>query len=133
VTRAAYEARYAVAARTVARGVAVLRRTTTTETLAAEAKRSDTGAAAFRLAARELSSIKPPGDAAADNAAIVAGLRALAAGLTKAKAQILAGNFAAAKKTQATVASGTRLLRAEAAIKDLRTKGYHLEGHIFGS
>lgn len=91
------------------------------KTITALAARLDAAEAAVKKAADDLAAAKPPSDAVADNAAIVAGLRAIQAGLEKVKA-----NPTAAGIIVAEIASSPRLKAAEKAIADLKRKGYDI-------
>lgn len=129
--RAAYQARLETAFRTEERGASILRGGSAGDTVKAQVRRSVAGAALFRRAAQELSSSKPPADAAADTAALAAYMRALAAGemngvklALKQTAEGKRVSLSAAEKAFNTPAFERLRRRAGAADRDLSAKGY---------
>jgi hypothetical protein len=92
---------------------------TATTSIAQFTKKVDAAEAVLKKAADDLESIKPPADAVADNAAIVAAFRRIQAGLEKVKA-----NPTAASTIVGQIQSSPQLKAAEKATTDLKTKGY---------
>jgi multidrug efflux pump subunit AcrA (membrane-fusion protein) len=83
------------------------------------AKNIDTAEAAVKKAADDLDSLKPPSDVATDNAALVAALRRIQAGLEQVKA-----NPTQAQAIVKQIESSKELKAAEKATADLKQKGY---------
>jgi hypothetical protein len=79
----------------------------------------DDAEAVVKKAADDLSAIKPPADAVADNAAIVAAFRRIQSGLEQVKA-----TPAAAQRIVTAMGKSPQLKAAEKAIADLKQKGY---------
>jgi hypothetical protein len=89
------------------------------KTLTALVSRLDQAEATAKKAADDLAAAKPPADVAADNTALVAGLRKVQAGLEQVKA-----NPAAAASVIAKLESSPAIKNAEKALADLKSKGY---------
>ena len=81
---------------------------------------------AVTRAADDLAAAKPPANAEADNAKIVAALRAIAVQLGKLEAAAKAGDTAAALAAGRAVQNAPEVKQAEAATKDLKAKGYDI-------
>ena len=88
------------------------------------ATKIDAAEAAVKTAADDLASLKPPKDADADNGALVAGLRAVQAGLESLKAKAASGDIAGVQQAGTALESSPKLKAAEKAIADLKSKGY---------
>jgi hypothetical protein len=88
------------------------------------ATKADAAEAAVKAAADDLDSIKPPKDVAADNAALVTGLRAIQSGLEHLKKVATSGNIAAVLGAGTALESSGPVKAAETAIADLKKKGY---------
>jgi len=73
----------------------------------------------MKKAADDLSSIKPPADAVADNAAIVTAFRRIQSGLEQVKA-----NPTAAQKILTAIEKSPQIKAADKATADLKQKGY---------
>jgi uncharacterized protein (DUF3084 family) len=89
------------------------------KTLAQLATRVDAIETAVKKMADDLSSIKPPSEAEADNTAIVAGLRRIQAGAEQVKA-----NPTAAQAIVAKIEKSAQMTAANKAVADLKSKGY---------
>lgn len=89
------------------------------KTLAQLATRVDTIEAVVKKMADDLSSIKPPSDAEADNTAIVVGLQRIESGAEHVKA-----NPSAAQAIVAKIEKSPELQAANKAVADLKSKGY---------
>lgn len=89
------------------------------KTLAQLATRVDTIETVVKKMADDLSSIKPPSDAEADNTAIVAGLQRIESGAEQVKA-----NPSEAQAIVAKIEKSPQLQAANKAISDLKSKGY---------
>ncbi|MBV8479367.1 MAG: hypothetical protein JOY72_03605 [Actinobacteria bacterium] len=87
--------------------------------LAAFVKSVDAAETAVNAAADDLQKIKPPKDAVADNAAIVAAFRAISAALEQVKT-----NPAGAAGIVSKLESSAKVKAAEKATADLKSKGY---------
>jgi hypothetical protein len=94
--------------------------------LAALAKEVDAAETAVKKAADDLGSAKPPANAEADNAKIVAALRAIAVQLEKLKKAAAAGDPAAAQAAATAIQHAPEIKSAQAAAKDLKAKGYDI-------
>ena len=88
-------------------------------TLAQLTKRIDTIETVVKKMADDLSSLKPPAEADADNTAIVAGLRRIQSGAEKVKS-----NPAAAPTIVTAIQNSPQLKAADKAIADLKSTGY---------
>ncbi len=99
--------------------------------LATIVKRVDSAEAAVKSAADDLGSLKPPADAAADNATIVTALRTIQSGLERLKKAASSGDFATAQKVGASIETSPQVKAAEKATADLKAKGYTIG--VFGS
>ena len=119
LSKTAYEQKLQTDGKAVQKSVTALTKTTPA-TLAELAKRVDAAEASVKQAADDLDSIKPPADAAADNSAIVAELRALQSGLERLKKAASTGDPAAAQKIAGQLSSSPKLK----ATADLKQKGY---------
>jgi hypothetical protein len=108
----------------VQKTVTELTNTANLTSLAAFATKADAAEAAVKTAADDLDSIKPPKEAEADNAAIVAGLRAIQTGLEKLKKVAASGNAAAVLAAAGSLESSPELKAAQKAITDLKKQGY---------
>lgn len=91
------------------------------KTLAQLATRVDAIEAVVKKMADDLSSIKPPSDAEADNAAIVAGLQRIESGAEQVKA-----NPGAAQAIVANIEKSPQVKAANKAVADLKAKGYQV-------
>lgn len=91
------------------------------KTLAQLATRVDTIETVVKKMADDLSSIKPPSDAEADNTAIVAGLKRIESGAEEVKA-----NPTAAQAIVAKIEKAPELEAANKAVADLKSKGYQV-------
>lgn len=118
LSKSAYEQRVQADGKTVQTSVTALTKTPP-KTLAQLATRVDAAEAVVKTAADDLASLKAPSDAVAGNAAIVAALRAIQAGLEKVKT-----DPAAAATIVGRLESSPQLKAAEKATADLKRKGY---------
>jgi hypothetical protein len=89
------------------------------KTLTALVGRLDQAEATAKKAADDLAAAKPPADVAADNAALVAGLRKVQSALEQVKA-----NPTAAATIIGTIEKAPAIKNAEKALADLKSKGY---------
>ena len=118
LSKAAYEQKLQADGNAVQSAVTALTKTATTS-VAQFATKVDAAEAAVKKAADDLDSIKPPSDAEADNAAIVAALRRIQTGLEQVKkspttAAVIVGQ----------IESSPQLKAAVKATADLKKKGY---------
>ena len=118
LSKSAYEQRVQLDGKTVQTSVTALTKTPP-KTLAQLATRVDAAEAVVKTAADDLASLKAPSDAVADNAAIVAALRAIQVGLEKVKTDPTAAATIVGK-----LESSPQLKAAEKATADLKQKGY---------
>lgn len=118
ISKSAYEAKLQADGNGVQAAVTALTKTTPAS-LADFAKKIDAAETAVKNAADDLSALKPPADAAADNDAIVAALRRIQAGLAKVKT-----NPAHASTIVGQIEKSSELKAAEKATADLKKKGY---------
>ena len=118
LSKLAYEQRVQADGKAVQTSVTALTKTPP-KTLAQLATRVDAAAAVVKTAADDLASLKAPSDAVADNAAIVAALRAIQTGLEKVKT-----DPTAAATIVGQLESSPQLKTAEKATADLKQKGY---------
>lgn len=118
MSKSAYEQRIQADGNAVQAAVTALTKTTPAS-LADFAKKIDGAEVAVKKAADDLDSIKPPSEAAADNAAIVAALRRIQSGLEQVKS-----NPTAASSIVAQIERSPQLKAAEKATADLKKKGY---------
>ena len=118
LSKSAYEQRVQADGKAVQTSVTALTKTPP-KTLAQLATRVDAAAAVVKTAADDLASLKAPSDAVADNAAIVAALRAIQTGLEKVKT-----DPTAAATIVGQLESSPQLKTAEKATADLKQKGY---------
>jgi len=81
---------------------------------------------AAKAAADDLGSVKPPADAADDNAKIVTALRTIEVQLQKLAQAAKAGNTSAVQQAGLALQSSPEIKAAEAAAKDLKAKGYKI-------
>lgn len=77
-------------------------------------------------AASKLAALKPPDDAKADTAAIVAGFRYVASQLPQLKAAVQKKDLAAIQKLQQNLTSAPQVTAARTATADLKKKGYQV-------
>src|SRR5947209_3687591 len=117
LSKTAYEQKLQGAGKSVQTAITALTRTTP-GSLAQLAKRVDVAEAAVKQAGDDLGSIKPPSDAAADNAAIVAAFRAIQSGLERLKKAAASGDAAATQKIAGQIESSPQLKAAEKATND---------------
>jgi cell pole-organizing protein PopZ len=118
LSKSAYEQRVQADGNAVQTSVTALTKTPP-KTLAELATRVDAAEAVVKKAADDLASLKAPSDAVADNAAVVAALRAIQAGLEKVKT-----DPTAAATIVGQLESSPQLKAAEKATADLKQKGY---------
>ena len=118
LSKAAYEQKLQADGNAVQSAVTALTKTATTS-LAQFATKVDAAEAAVKKAADDLDAAKPPSDAEADNAAIVAGLRRIQTGLEQVKKS---PTTAAAIVGQ--IESSPELKAATKATAVLKKKGY---------
>jgi len=118
LSKSAYEQRIQTDGNTVQKQVTALTKTAPTS-LAQFAQRVDAAEAAVKKAADDLASLKPPSDAAVDNAAVVTALRAIQAALERVKA-----NPTGAEAIVTKLEKSPELKAAEKATADLKQKGY---------
>jgi hypothetical protein len=124
LSKAQYEAR-AKADGTIVQN-AVVKITGNPTSLKELATQVDAAHKAVTKAADDLAAAKPPANAEADNAKIVAALRAIAVQLGKLEAAAKAGDTAAALAAGRAVQNAPEVKQAEAAAKDLKAKGYDI-------
>lgn len=124
LSKAQYEAR-AKADGTIVQN-AVVKISGTPTSLKELATQVDAAHKAVTRAADDLAAAKPPANAEADNAKIVAALRAIAVQLGKLEAAAKAGDAAAAFAAGRAVQNAPEVKQAEAATKDLKAKGYDI-------
>jgi len=118
LSKAAYEQKLQADGNAVQSAVTALTKTATTS-LAQFATKVDAAEAAVKKAADDLDAAKPPSDAEADNAAIVAGLRRIQTGLEQVKK-----NPTTAAAIVGQIESSPELKAATKATADLKKKGY---------
>ena len=118
LSKSAYEEHLQTDGKTVQTTVTALTKTAPTS-LAQFAQRVDAAEAAVKKAGDDLASLKPPSDAADDNAALVAAFRAIQSALEKVKA-----NPAGAQAIVTKLEASPQLKAAERATTDLKKKGY---------
>lgn len=118
LSKSAYEQRLQADGKAVQKSVNSLTKTSPAS-LSQFAQRVDVAEAAVKTAADDLDSLKPPTDAASDNAAIVTALRAIQSALERVKA-----NPTAAAAIVSTLQASPALKAAERATTDLKSKGY---------
>lgn len=118
LSKSDYETRLQTDGKSVQSSVTALTKTATTS-LTDFATKIDAAEAAVKKAGDDLATLKPPSDAAADNAAVVAALRRIQTGLEQVKK-----DPASAQKIVAAIQSSPQLKAAEKATADLKQKGY---------
>jgi multidrug efflux pump subunit AcrA (membrane-fusion protein) len=118
LSKSAYEQHLQTDGKTVQKTVTALTKTAPTS-LAQFAQRVDAAEAAVKKAGDDLASLKPPSDAAADNAALVAAFGAIQSALERVKA-----NPAGAQAIVTKLEASSELKAAEQATADLKKKGY---------
>lgn len=118
LSKSAYEQKLQTDGKAVQKSVTALTKTTPAS-LADFAKKIDVAETAVKNAADDLDSIKPPSDAVADNAAVVAALRRIQKGLEQVKS-----NPAGAQAIVGAIEQSPQLKAAEKATADLKKKGY---------
>jgi cell pole-organizing protein PopZ len=91
------------------------------KTLAQLATRVDTIETVVKKMADDLSALKPPSEAEADNSAIVTGLRRIESGAEQVKS-----NPTSAATIVAAIQKSPQLKAADKAIADLKSKGYEV-------
>ena len=97
-----------------------------TTSLSALAKQVDSAEAAVKKAADDLDSLTPPKDAAADNAKIVAGLRAIGKGLDALKRAAKKGSASDVQAAALSLSDSPEIRAAQRAATDLKKKGYSI-------
>lgn len=118
LSKSAYQQHLQTEGKTVQASITTLTKVSPTS-LAQFATRVDAAETAVKKAADDLASLKPPSDAAADNAAIVTAFRAIQAALERVKS-----NPTAAAAIVSTLQASPELKAAEKATTDLTNKGY---------
>jgi hypothetical protein len=118
LSKSAYEQKLQADGKAVQQAITALTKTPTSS-IAQFTTKIDAAEVALKKAADELESIKAPSDAAADNAAIVSGLRAIQTGLEKVKA-----HPTEASRIVGQIESSPQLKAAAKATADLKQKGY---------
>jgi ABC-type transporter Mla subunit MlaD len=116
MSKSAYEQRLQADGNAVQKSVTAV---ANTKSFADFAKNVDNAEAAVKKAADDLDALKPPADAEADNAAVVAALRRIQKGLEQVKA-----NPTGAQAIVKQIESSPELKAAERATADLKKKGY---------
>lgn len=120
LSKSAYQQHLQTDGKTVQASITALTKVSPTS-LAQFATRVDAAEVAVKKAADDLGSLKPPSDAAADNAAIVTAFRAIQTALERVKA-----NPTAAAAIVSTLQASPELKAAEKATTDLTSKGYNV-------
>jgi cell pole-organizing protein PopZ len=118
LSKSAYQQHLQTEGKTVQTSITALTKVSPTS-LAQFATRVDAAEIAVKKAADDLGALKPPSDAAADNAAIVTAFRAIQTALEQVKA-----NPTAAAAIVSTLQASPALKAAEKATTDLTNKGY---------
>jgi hypothetical protein len=118
LSKSAYQQRLQADAKPVGQLISSLSKTPP-KTLTQLVTRLDQAEATAKKAADDLAAAKPPADVAADNAALVAGLRKVQAALEQVKA-----NPVAAASIIGTIEKAPAIKGAEKALADLKSKGY---------
>jgi hypothetical protein len=118
LSKSAYEQKLQADGRSVRTALTKLTKSPLT-TLADLAKRVDQAETVVKQAADDIDSLKPPSDAVADNATIVAFLRRIQSGLEQVKA-----NPTAAQTIVGAIEKSPQLEAAQKATADLKKKGY---------
>jgi hypothetical protein len=72
----------------------------------------------------DLSSLKPPSDAAHDNAVLVKAMRLIIAGLERERSEMGTGNYTGARQTAASIFRERDVRAVTPVLQDLRSKGY---------
>jgi hypothetical protein len=124
MSKSDYQARLQADGKPVQAAVKALTSGANVASLAGFAAKADTAEAAVQKSADDLSSIKPPKAAAADNAAIVAGLRAIQTGLEQLKKTAVSGGALAVLAQAGALEHSAPLTAAQKAIADLKRQGY---------
>ncbi len=124
LSKHAYEQRIQADGKSVQVAINAVSKNTTS--LATLAKQVDTAEAAVKKAADDLDSLTPPKDAAADNDAIVTGLRTIAGALDSLKKAAKKGDAAGARAAAASVSNARAVTLAQKAANDLKKKGYSI-------
>lgn len=120
LSKSAYQQHLQADGKTVQASITALTKVSPTS-LAQFATRVDAAEVAVKKAADDLGSLKPPSDAAADNAAIVTAFRAIQTALERVKA-----NPTAAAAIVSRLQASPELKAAEKATTDLTSKGYNV-------
>jgi hypothetical protein len=120
MSKSAYQARVQADGRPVGRLISALTKNPP-KTVTALVARLDAAEATVKKSADDLASVKPPSDAVADNAAIVAGLRKVQSGLEQVKANPLGATTVIAQ-----LEASAAIKNAEKALADLKAKGYQV-------
>jgi len=124
LSKAQYEAKARKDGAAVAKTIATI--DSGSSSLASLAKEVGVAETSVKAAADDLAEGQPPADAAADNAKIVAALRAIAVQLDKLKVAAAKGDLAAAQAAATNIQNAPEVKSAEAATKDLQAKGYDI-------
>jgi predicted component of type VI protein secretion system len=124
LSKAQYEQRLRTDGKAVQATITALTSSASSGSLATVVRRVDAASAAVKSAADDLHSIKPPADAAADNAAIVTALQTIESGLVRLKKAASKGDFVEAQKVATAIESSPQLKAAQKATDDLKAKGY---------
>ena len=116
MSKSAYEQKLQTEGKGVQAAVTAL---TKTSSLSDFAAKIDAAEKAVKAAGDDLSALKPPSDAVADNAALVAAFRRIQSGLEQVKA-----NPTGAQTIVKQIEASPELKAAEKATADLKKKGY---------
>ena len=118
ISKASYEQKVQTDGKAVQTSLTSLSKSPPTS-LAQLTKRIDTIETVVKKMADDLSSLKPPSEAEADNTAIVAGLRRIQSGAEQVKSKPTS-----AQTIVTAIQASPQLKAADKAIADLKSKGY---------
>jgi hypothetical protein len=124
LSKAQYSARLIRDVKAIESATALLNSLTPSEPNPTRLKQMNHSKRIARDAVADLGSLDPPTDAARDNAAIVKGMRLLLRRFEQVEIYALAGEASRVKQVVASVSRSHEVIALEAAVQDLKAKGY---------
>lgn len=124
LSKAQYGSRLIRDVKAIESATAILNSLTPSDSIPARRKQMNRSKHIASNAVADLASLNPPSDAARDNAAIVKGMRLSLRRFDQLEIYALAGDASKVKQIATSVGRSPEYIAAEAAVRDLKAKGY---------